>query len=128
MKSHSRSPFLFLQSSYSVQFAEVLFSVFYTLRGLMHVKKRIIHLQGQIRLVRSFIFGHQYPCFLANMKDSEWARINASNSPDNKGLKISWFLLSLILQAKNIHKLKTISFGKGPVNILPARITAAFIS
>lgn len=47
MKSHSRNSFLFLQSSYSVQFAEVLFSVFYTSRELMHVNKRMLQHMGR---------------------------------------------------------------------------------
>lgn len=50
----------------------------------MHVNKRMI----QIRLVRSFTFGHQYPCFVANMKDSKCVRIIACNNLYYKVFKI----------------------------------------
>jgi len=62
------------------------------------------------------------------MKDSKWVSVTAFNSLYYKVLKI--VKLSMILKAKHSHKLKSISFTKGPhilLSSLTARITAAFI-
>lgn len=64
----------------------VIFSVLY-FKGVNACEQKNAPAQRQIRLVRSFTFGHQYSCFAANMKDSKRVRIIACNSPYCKVLK-----------------------------------------
>lgn len=92
-----KKPFSFSSKLLSAICRSIIFSVLY-FKGVNACEQENDSSQGQIRLVRSFTFGHQHPCFLANVKDSKWVRIIDCNSPYDEVLQIG--LLSCDITSK----------------------------